>query len=173
MTETRSPKGAFARFVWAGGVALLAFVAARPACAQATVQSAASTASAGVATSEVKKTAPVVLATPRSEGGSPHLIAHDGPPAEEVNRKALEDQAGSDAGKLLMRSWPSGAQIYINGAFVGHTPLLLMVAPGKYRVEMRGEHDDIAQRTLGLLANDTQEVTLKLAARYPARISTR
>jgi hypothetical protein len=101
------------------------------------------------------------------------LIAHDGPPAEEVNRKALEDQAGSDAGKLLMRSWPSGAQIFINGAFVGHTPLLLMVAPGKYRVEMRGEHDDIAQRTLGLLANDTQEVTLKLTARYPARISTR
>jgi hypothetical protein len=48
-----------------------------------------------------------------------------------------------------------------------------MVAPGKYRVEMRGEHDDIAQRTLGLLANDTQEVTLKLTARYPARISTR
>jgi hypothetical protein len=172
MTEAGSPKGVFARFVLAGGVALLAFLAAHPACAQATVEYGATTASAGSATSEVKKVQPVILATPKTETGSPHLIAHDGPPAEEANRKALEEQAGSDAAKLLMRSSPSGAQIYVNGAFVGHAPLLLMLAPGKYKVEMRDERDDTAQRTLGLLANDTQEVTLKLTERYPARIST-
>jgi PEGA domain len=173
MTRAGSPEGAFTRFVLAGGVAVLAFVAARPACAQATVEAATTTASAGVATSEVKRLQPVILATPKTETGSPHLIAHDGPPADEANRKALEEQAGSDAAKLLMRSSPSGAQIYINGAFVGHTPLLLMLAPGQYKVEMRDERDDIAQRTLGLLANDTQAVTLKLTERYPARVSTR
>jgi hypothetical protein len=185
MTELRSSKCAFARFAWVGGVALLALVAARPARAQATAEAAATTASAGVTTGQVKTkllppgaivTSSTVLTTPQPQSGStgsPHLIAHDGPPAEETNRKALEEQAGTDAAKLLMRSSPSGAQIFINDSFVGHTPLLMMLAPGKYKIEMRGQRDDTAQRTLGLLPHDTQEVMLKLAGLYPAQISTR
>jgi hypothetical protein len=186
MTELRSSRGAFARFAWVGGAALLALSAARPACAQATAEAAATTSSAGVTTSQVSKskllppgaiiTSTAVLTAPQPQSGSPgspHLIAHDGPPAEETNRKALEEQAGSDAAKLLMRSSPSGAQIFINDSFVGHTPLLMMLAPGKYKIEMRGQRDDTAQRTLGLLPHDTQEVMLKLTGLYPAQISTR
>jgi hypothetical protein len=54
---------------------------------------------------------------------------------------------------------------------VGHTPLLLSVAPGKYKVEMRGQRDDFAVRTIGLMARDTQAITLVLRARYPSDIS--
>lgn len=188
MTEFRWLKIMLKRITWASAAVLLIFFAAGPANAQAAAQSAsgaaagpapaaaaaASTAAAGVtATTEEKKPGPVTLATPvAGTGSSPHLIAHSGPPAEEVNRKELEDHAGRDAGKVLLRSTPSGAQIFINGSIVGYTPLLLVLAPGKYTVEMRGARDDVAHRLVGLMANETQEITLKLATHYPANVST-
>jgi PEGA domain len=121
----------------------------------------------------VTRTAPTVAVPAQPTTSSPHLIARTGPPIEEVNRQALEENAGRNAANILMRSSPSGALIYINGAFVGHTPLLLNVAPGKYKIEMRGERDDLAERTVGLLPNDTQKVTLILGSRYPSRVSIR
>lgn len=70
---------------------------------------------------------------------SQHLVIPTGPPPEVVNRKALEQNAGKDASKLLLRSTPSPAQVWVDGAFVGNTPMLLIVAPGKYEVEARGQ----------------------------------
>jgi hypothetical protein len=114
-----------------------------------------------------------VLATPTATdlAKSAHLTAHAGPPPEDVNRKALEESAGKDAGKLLVRSTPSHARIYVNGAFVGYAPQLFVVPPGKYKVELRGQRDNYAERTLGLLPNDTQEVSLDLTARYPFHVT--
>ena len=121
------------------------------------------------------KSAPasVLAPAPATTNTSPHLVATDGPPPEDVNRKALEDRAGTDAGKLFLRSTPSGAQILIDGAFVGHTPLLLVVPPGKYRIEMRGTRGEAATSTIGLLANKTQEVALSLKQLYPATVTTK
>jgi hypothetical protein len=135
------------------------------------------TAAAGVTTGKTTDSAtgaakkPDVIATPASFAGSPHLIAKTGPPEDEVNRKSLEETAGKDAASLLMRSTPTGAQIFINGAYVGRAPVLLSVAPGKYKIEMRGEHDDSAERTIGLLPRDTQKISMILGTRYPNRIS--
>jgi len=110
-----------------------------------------------------------VTATP---GTAPtHIEAPAGPPIDEVNRKELEKNAGKDAGKLFLRSTPTGAQIYINGDFVGKTPLLLVVPPGTYKVVMRGDRQGSSEKIVGLLANQTQEVVLNLALRYPARIT--
>jgi PEGA domain len=202
MTESISLKAMFVRVAIAGAAAMiLVFLTAQSAYSQAAAESATATAQSGsaaaaaaappaapadaatsaagagvTATTDAKKPGPVTLATPvapSSGGSSPHLIAHDGPPAEEVNRKELEEHAGRDAGKLLLRSTPPGAQIFINGSVVGHTPLLIMVAPGKYTVEMRGGRDDVAQRIVGLMANETQEITLKLASPYRANITTK
>jgi hypothetical protein len=55
--------------------------------------------------------------------------------------------------------------------FVGRTPLLLIVPPGKYKVEMRGKREEVGERLVGLLPNETQDLALTLASRYPARIS--
>ena len=160
---------------------LLVFAAAHRGSAQNAAQATVSTppaapaASTGTATSAVQKLSPIVIiATPAQETAGPtHLVARTGPPVEETNRKAFEENAGKDAANILMRSSPSGAQIYVNGSFVGHTPLLLSVAPGKYKIEMRGQRDDFAERTIGLLANDTQQITLTLGSRYPNRVSMR
>ena len=95
------------------------------------------------------------------------------PEQNSPNRKALEDQAGPDAGKLMLHSVPSGAQIFINGLFVGRTPMLLVVPPGKYKLEMRGQRQDYGKRNIGLLPRETQDIIVTLGSLYPGRVSTR
>ena len=108
------------------------------------------------------------------QGSSQHLLARQGPPPDEANRKAFEESAGRDPGKLLMRSTPTGAQIFVNGRLVGRAPLLMILAPGKYKVEMRGQRQDYGERTVGrLLPNETQDIALTLSPLYPTRVSTR
>jgi PEGA domain-containing protein len=102
---------------------------------------------------------------------SPHLAASSGPPPEVVNRQALEGRAGKNACKLLMRSTPTGAQVWIDGEFVGNTPLLLLVPPGKYQIQMKGQRLEYAKQVVSLLPRETQEVALTLAVRYPLRIT--
>ncbi len=67
----------------------------------------------------------------------------------------------------------SGAQIFINGLFVGRTPLLLVVPPGKYKLEMRGQRQDYGKRNIGLLPRETQDIIVTLGSLYPGRVSTR
>ena len=139
--------------------------------AQATTEAAAATGSASVVAGSRKQasTAPATHAKPAS---SPHLPASSGPPADETNRKSLEDQAGPNAGKLMMHSVPDGAQIFVNGLYVGHAPLLLLLAPAKYKVEMRGQRQESGQRTISLEAQETQEIVVTLASKYPGKVST-
>jgi hypothetical protein len=145
---------------------------------------AASTAAAGVAgatggagsasvSAETEKAPSPTIATPAPPSASPHLIAKSGPPIDEANRKTFEENAGKDAASILMRSSPVGAQIYINGDFVGNAPLLLSVAPGRYKIDMRDQRDGSAERTVGLLAKDRQTITLTLNSRYPNHVSIR
>lgn len=120
-----------------------------------------------------KPASPIMASTVKPTGGSAHLVAPDGPPPEEVNRKALEADAGPDAGKLLLRSKPAGAQVFINGNYVGKAPMLLIVPPGNYKVEMRGGRLETGTKSVGLLANQTQEVALTLRQLYPAEVQTK
>jgi hypothetical protein len=88
----------------------------------------------------------------------------------EANRAALEDKAGPGAARLLLRSTPSQAQVWIDGKAVGKTPLLLIVAPGKYKIELRGAKQEHAERECALLPRETQEIVMNLQKVYPSRI---
>jgi hypothetical protein len=121
-------------------------------------------------------TQPSSAAAPKADapaGNASTSFSQAGPPADVMNRKALEQRAGKDAAKLVLRSVPGEALIYIDGMYVGRTPLLLIVPPGKYKLEMHGQRDGFGERSVGLLPNETQQVALTLAMRYPARISVR
>jgi PEGA domain len=110
----------------------------------------------------------------RSTGGvGDNLVAPVGPPPDEANRNRLEQHAGRQAGKLLLRSVPSGAEIFVNHLFVGHTPLLMFVAPGKYDIDMRGPREDSGHRTVGVVPKETQSVVIDLNQRYPSSVSIR
>jgi hypothetical protein len=102
---------------------------------------------------------------------SPHLVATSSPAPEETNRKMLEGSAGKDAGKLLLRATPVQAQIWVDGKIVGKTPLLLVVSPGKYQIEMRGSRGQTGKSSVDLLPHETREMTVKLAPLYPGRVS--
>lgn len=113
------------------------------------------------------------LASPATNGSSPHLVARTGPPPDEVNRKDFEDNAGEKAGKLLLRSVPTGADIFVNDRLVGKTPLLMVVAPGKYKVDMRGPREGYGHGTVGVMPKETQTVVINLNQRYPISVSSR
>ena len=89
------------------------------------------------------------------------------------NRQVLEQKAGFDAGKLLIRSVPSGANVWVDGAYVGKTPMLLIVAPGKYHVQLRDQRQNYAEGNVDLLPKETREFGPTLTVRYPTRATAR
>jgi hypothetical protein len=145
------------------------------ACGQAVAEAAgANSVSAGVSSSIKPITMPKFPATGAGSSAStssPHLTAVAGPPAEETNRKSLEASAGKDAGKLLLRATPVEGQIWVNGKIVGKTPMLLVLSPGKYQIEMRGSRGQTGKRSIDLLPHETRELAVKLDALYPARVT--
>jgi hypothetical protein len=110
---------------------------------------------------------------PSKQRASDNLIAPSGPPPDEVNRRNFEQNAGKDAGSVLFRSVPSGASVFVNHLLVGHTPLLLFLAPGRYEVEMRGSRQETGHRTVGVMPKETQKVVIDLNQRYPSSVSLR
>ena len=94
-------------------------------------------------------------------------------PLEATNRRVLEDHAGKDPGKLLLRSVPNRAKVWIDGKRIGSTPLLLILASGKYKVKMEGSRMEFAQKEVELLPRERLEVVLNLEQRYPAYLRLR
>lgn len=150
---------------------LLLLVAGASARAQAVAEAAAASTVSGGVSSQASRVVALPKTNLAGQNSSPHLSASSGPPAEVTNRQTLEKRAGKDACKLLLRSIPTQAQVWIDGAFVGNTPLLLLVPPGKYQVQMKGQRLEYAKQVVSLLPRETQEVALTLAVRYPLRIT--
>jgi hypothetical protein len=144
--------------------------------AQSTAEYAGGTSAASAtAASQPDLPKPNAPATPANAAADPnkpqHIASPLGPPPQVVNRKALEQRAGKNPCKLMLRSTPSAAQVFIDGAFVGESPLLLMVPPGKYQIEMRGHRLEFGQSAVDLLPRETREVALSLTSRYPTRVA--
>jgi hypothetical protein len=112
-------------------------------------------------------------ASSTKQNASPHIVAPDGPPPDVVNRKEFEDNAGDKAGKMLLRSVPTGADVFVNNLLVGQTPLLIVIAPGAYKVEMRGGRDESGKANVGVVPKETSTVAIELKQRYPSSISLR
>jgi hypothetical protein len=161
-----------ARFpVWSRRVLLLIAVVALGSGllrAQAAVEySGAVSKSGGAAVSAPRVAPPGDTANPAN---FVHLPARTGPAAEELNRRALEAHAGKDAAKLMLRSLPNKSAVRINGKVVGKTPVLLILAPGAYKIEMEGDRMSSAEKQVDLLPHETREVTMALESRYPVRV---
>ncbi|HVA00928.1 MAG TPA: PEGA domain-containing protein [Terriglobia bacterium] len=88
----------------------------------------------------------------------------------EANRHALEENAGKDAAKLMLRSDPSDAYVRVDGKIVGRTPLLLVIQPRQYKVTMDGTRMEHAERDVDLLPHETREYSLTLKPRYPTAV---
>lgn len=103
--------------------------------------------------------------------GSGSLIAPSGPPPDKTNRGHFEQNAGPDAGRVLFRSVPSGAAVFIDDMLVGDTPVLIFLAPGRYDVGMRGSRLKSGQTSVDVMPKETQTVKIDLSQRYPSSVS--
>lgn len=151
---------------------MLVVVAVAPnAHAQAIAETAGATSVSAGVTSAIKPV--MVPSLPAATAStSQHLIATNAPPVQETNIREFQSKAGKDAGKMLLRATPAASQIWVNGKIVGKTPLLLVLAPGKYEVEMRGARGETGKSIVDLLPRETREVQLKLQSLYPARVKS-
>lgn len=154
-------------------LSLLFSIVCGPVSAQSTVEAAGATSVAATATSSAKPPNWPSVTLPDNKGKFSHLAAPSGQPADVTNRQALEQRAGQNPCKLLIRSVPTAAQVWIDGNFVGNSPMLLVLAPGKYHLELRGQRLEYGSQVVDLLPKETREVALKLAVRYPTRASVR
>jgi hypothetical protein len=170
------PRGSFAWFLLCLlTVCLLASLFCSPSHAQSATESAgASSMSATTASqpNQPKSNASASSTNAAGDSNKPqHVAAPSGPPPEVLNRQALEQHAGKNACKLLLRSTPNAAQVFVDGAFVGESPLLLIVSPGKYQIEMSRRRLEFGERAVDLLPRETREVALSLTSRYPTRVT--
>ena len=164
----------FVVLIPAATIAFLCSAFSNPVRCQAVAEAAGANSVSASVTSSIKPPTmpkfPAAGAGSSASSSSPHLIASAGPPPEETNRKSLEASAGKDAGKLLLRATPVEGQIWIDGKIVGKTPLLLVLAPGKYQIEMRGSRGQTGRRSVDLLPHETRELAVKLDQLYPGRV---
>ena len=122
------------------------------------------------ATSSAAKSA-TVLQRKQMGAVSPYIVdSLTSDEAAVVNRRALEEHAGKEAAKLMLRSTPLGANVRLNGKTVGKTPLLLIVAPGQYTVTMDGARLEQSERKVDLLPHETREFVFALKVLYPTRV---
>jgi hypothetical protein len=167
----------------ATAIALLVFLSAPPAAAQATIEygHVATGNSAGLtglgskinsALSPGEKSASVPASHKHAAVGTGAENSPENKP-EDANRRALEQRAGQDAAKLSFKSVPANAVVRIDGKPVGKTPLLMSLAPGTYKVEMEGPRMEFGKQQLTLGAKETRDIELRLSAapRYPSHIT--
>jgi len=145
----------------------------RRAAAQDLAEAGALTSRSAASASSIKAPTIPSVKAPEDSSKSPHLLVAPVQHPEIANRQALEQKAGKNPSKLLLRSTPSGTQVLVNGMYVGNTPLLLVIAPRKYEVELRGTRLEHARSSVDLLPNETRTVSLSLSARYPTRVSAK
>ena len=164
----------FGRSLFLGLGITLALLAPIGTSGQSVVEAAGASSVVGGAAASMKQVPfPKTSSTAAAAGGtSQHLIATPGPPPQETNVLEFQLHAGKDAGKVLLRSTPVDAQIWINDKIVGKTPILLVLAPGKYQVEMQGSRGESGTHTVDLLPHETREVLVKLQLLYPSRVTS-
>src|SRR5215831_11020799 len=139
------------------GVCLVSALLSFPALGQAVAEAAGTTSVSSGITASPKTTLTPTTLPPNAPSASAHLRSDPAPPSQEENRRDLEAKAGKNAGKLLIRSSSGGAEIWIDGRPVGKTPLLLIIAPGKYDIELRGPRVETARTEVALLPRETRE----------------
>ncbi len=101
------------------------------------------------------------------------LLVPAGPPAAMVNRRALQERAGSQASRLSLQSAPQGSMVWVDGLFVGTTPLELELAPGAHQVQLDATGMKTHRQGFELGPQEIRELRVQLEPRYATKIVLR
>ncbi len=95
-------------------------------------------------------------------------IGHEGPlhPASAAAFRADDHETKAGTGSLTISSDPTGAEIYIDGKFVGQTPSTIQLPSGSHRIEVKLQGKQEWQRDLEVL-KDSQLTLHPILAQSP------
>jgi hypothetical protein len=86
-------------------------------------------------------------------GATVETIGHDGPmrPPSIAESRAEAGDVHALSGSVVIASDPPGAEIYVDGRFVGQTPSTIHLASGSHRVEVKSQGKQAWTRDLEVL----------------------
>jgi len=98
------------------------------------------------------------------------LTVPAGLPVAALNCRALKERAGSEAARLSVRSLPAGSMVWVDGLFVGTTPVELELALGAHQVELDATGMKTHRQAVELGARQLRELSVRLEPRYATKI---
>lgn len=157
-----------ARFVLMGFGAVL-LMPVPPVHAQAAAEYAGATAGmASVGVLRPKLMSPTMPAGTKTS--STHLPRPAGPPPEMANREYFRQQAGANGLRVNFRSEPAGASVWVDGRFVGQTPVELTLPAGPHQVKLLGPHQEFLERSIVVRSVNSLTFSFSLPPVYPTAI---
>jgi hypothetical protein len=73
-----------------------------------------------------------------------------------------QKDAPSDAAKVMLSSEPGGAEIYVDGVFMGNTPSMVQLSAGPYGVRIESKGHETWSRTISLTSGSKVTVQATL-----------
>ena len=112
--------------------------------------------------------------TPNAGSGaalnSPGVPGGNAESAAQTNRQFFQSHSGPNAAQVAVHTVPDHAQAWIDGKFVGPTPLDLKLAPGHHQVVVRAPNMQEAVRDFDLTAKQTQSIDLPMKSSYQNQV---
>jgi hypothetical protein len=90
--------------------------------------------------------------------------------AAKTNRQFFQSHSGANAAQIAVHTVPDHAQAWIDGKFVGPTPLDMKLAPGHHQVLVRAPNMHESEREFDLAAKQTQSIDLPLKSSYQNQV---
>jgi hypothetical protein len=81
------------------------------------------------------------------------------PPRHDVSTPFVSETHAPETGSVTIASDPAGAEVYVDGKFVGQTPSTIRLPSGQHRVEVKLQGKQTWQRDLEVLRDS--ELTLR------------
>jgi hypothetical protein len=90
--------------------------------------------------------------------------------AAKTNRQFFQSHSGANAAQITVHTVPDHAQSWIDGKFVGPTPLDMKVAPGHPQVLVRAPNMHEAVQEFDLAAKQAQSIDVPLKSSYQNQV---
>lgn len=160
-------------------VILFTFMGAATVRGQAAVEYGGLASSSAGAVASVGRAVPATGLPGGSSSGSAGSASSPATPSPEAVAKSsrlfFQSHSGTDAAQITLRTVPDHSQAWIDGKYVGPTPLDLKLAPGHHQFLLRATNMQDSTREFDLSAKQTQtlDVTLKAGYRDPSQVTLR
>lgn len=90
--------------------------------------------------------------------------------AAKTNQQFFQSHSGPDAAQIAVHTVPDHAQAWIDGKYLGPTPLDLKLAPGHHQVLVRAPNMHESVREFDLTAKQTQSIDLPMKSSYQNQV---